>query len=45
MSGKIMHAKAEYSSAVRSKKLIKQAYVELIQKDVRRSVISIFPPA
>ena len=32
MSGKIIHAKAEYRSAVRSRKLIKQAYVELIQK-------------
>ncbi|MGP8153824.1 MAG: TetR/AcrR family transcriptional regulator [Smithella sp.] len=40
MSGKAMQVKAEYRSAVRSRKLIKQAYVELIQeKDVDKITI------
>jgi len=32
MSGKAMHEKAEYRSAIRSRKLIKQAYVELLKE-------------
>ena len=32
MSGNAMHEKAEYRSAIRSRKLIKQAYVELLKE-------------
>jgi len=40
MSGKTIHEKAEYRSAIRSRKLIKQAYVSLIkEKDIDKITV------